>query len=740
MKTAIHNRLGFTGLFLLLLLNVNSICAQSDTIPPVITLMGSDTVWHEVGSPYTDAGATAFDLTDGDITARLVMTTDVEVNVPGIYYVRYNVSDNAGNKAVEVRRPVIIRLDLTPPVLTLNPGAPGCIELKCDNPSYVDPGASALDNKAPFNLTSSIIVYGHVDTRKAGTYTLTYTVQDVAGNRGITQTRKVCVEITKAHGFDITPANDGFRIWTGESMETARTSFKWYIDGKYLDGYDNKNELYYFPEDNLDHQVCMDETFCDDDTAYRVCKVFGDTIIPPVSGKIYFDEDNNCGYDQTDKRMNHIPVRLYDVAGKLVATSYSHNGDYAFHVDNGQYKVEVDLEGASMAVACPYPGKDTLIELKPGQLSVQNLDFPVVCKPGYDIGVIQRPSQWFAMPGQTFYVNPRIGAISGIFGSKCNPDLKGTIKISVQGKAQFTGVDINALTPDSILGNEFVYLVDNFSSFKQDGISLKFVTDTLATIGDTISVRIRVSPDKDDIKPENNDVLHRYIVRASYDPNMKEVYPIDVEPGYSDWITYTVHFQNTGNAPAFKVRITDTLDEKLDPGSFELLGFSHTAQVGLRGQALVCHFPDIHLPDSHSNEKQSHGYFQYRVKPLKNLPEGTKIHNTAYIFFDYNKPVITNTTVNTFVEPLVTGIGPVRISGSFKLFPNPGPGVFTVAYAEPLRSGASLEIYDLYGTLVYTCPFTAQGVQVDMRAFADGFYICKLNTGSTELYRTFVKQ
>jgi uncharacterized repeat protein (TIGR01451 family) len=742
MKTSFSFMLKMAGTFLLFLLNVNSISAQ-DIIPPVITLVGPDTVRIEVGTFYTDAGATAFDETDGDITPNMVMNSGPDVNVTGLYTVMYSVKDKAGNSAVPVMRLVYVMNDLTKPLITLNPGAPGCIELNCSNPSYVDPGATATDTRFPFNLTSSIIVSGFVDTRKIGTYTLTYTVQDVAGNKAVPQTRKVCVDKSKAHGFTITPISGGFRIWTDESMGLARSSFKWHIDGKYLSGYDNKTELFYYPDypsDNF-HQVCMDEFFCDDTTTYRFCKIFGDTIIAPISGKVFFDADKDCKYDLSEKSLNYIPVKLLDNNGKLAATTYSYKGEYAFNVDNGQYKVELDIAATPMEIKCPFPGVDTLIELKPGQLSIQNLDFPVVCKSGYDIGVIQGPIGAFAIPGRPFYVSPIIGDLNAVYGNECNSNLNGKIKISIQGPAHFTASDTSALTPDSIQGNEFVYIVNNFSSFKQDGIRLAFLTDTLATIGDTVKVRIRVTPESGDNNPENNDVLHHFIVRTSFDPNMKEVYPVDVEPAYSDWMTYTVHFQNTGNAPAYKVRITDTLDANLDPASLELMGFSHTAQVGIRGQALVFNFPDILLPDSNSNEKASHGYFQYRVKPLKNLPEGTKIHNTAYIFFDYNKPVITNTTVNSFVAPPpVVGISTAKLPGAFKLFPNPGSGVFTVACDETVSTGASVEIYDLYGTLVYSLPFSTQGIQLDMRAFANGFYICKLNTGTAELYRTFVKQ
>lgn len=740
MNTAIQNRLRYTGLFLLILLKINSISAQIDTIAPVITLIGKDTVRIEVGSTYNDSGATAFDNSSGDLTSKIIMTSNLDVNITGIYTVEYNIKDSSGNNAIPVFRIIIVMNDLTLPIITLNPGNTGCIELDCYNPPYVDPGAIALDNKAPFNLTSSIIVSGYVDTRKIGIYTLTYNVQDPAGNKAIPVTRNVCVEKTYPHGFILTPISGGYRIWAEDGISKDRTYFKWNIDGKYLNGYDNVKELFYYPTDTLYHQVCMDETFCYDDTAYRYCMIMDDTMQSPIKGKIFVDTNDDCKYDSTEITLNYIPVKLYDSTNNLVATSYSYNGDFAFNVEYGKYKVELDLKGKPMDIKCLYPGKDTLIDFKKGMSNINNLNFPVICKTGYDIGVIKRPIIWFAIPGQKFYINPSIGDLTSLYGSGCRSNKQGKITITVEGKAQFSSIDTNALNPDSINGKKFVYLISNFSTLKKDAIRLIFKTDTLANLGDTIKVTINVTPEIDDNNNENNLVESYIMVRTSYDPNIKEVYPIDVKPEYSDWLNYTVHFQNTGNAPAFKVRISDTLDEKLDPESFEVLGYSHPVQVRLNRKALVFNFPDINLPDSNSNEKQSHGYIQYRIKPVKNLPEGTKIHNTAYIFFDYNAPIVTNTTVNTFVAPINVGIKSSITPESFKLYPNPNSGLFTIEYEEAISTNATLEIYDIYGALVYSCPFNSKNIVLDMRAFANGFYICKLNTGSTELYKTFVKQ
>ena len=89
-----------------------------DNTPPIITRIGPAAITVEAGSSYADAGATATDDIEGDITDRIVTVNPVITTILGEYTVRYNVSDSAGNPAPEVIRTVSV-VDSTPPVLTI---------------------------------------------------------------------------------------------------------------------------------------------------------------------------------------------------------------------------------------------------------------------------------------------------------------------------------------------------------------------------------------------------------------------------------------------------------------------------------------------------------------------------------------------------------------------------------------------------------------------------------------------
>ncbi|MCB1098540.1 MAG: DUF5011 domain-containing protein, partial [Verrucomicrobiae bacterium] len=111
------------------------------TTPPVLTLLGENPVTHEAATPYTDAGATATDAEDGDISGSIVVSNGVNIGALGSYSVTYNVSDSSGLAAAEVTRTVNV-VDTTAPVITLLGNNPVIIEV---GDTYIDAGATAED-------------------------------------------------------------------------------------------------------------------------------------------------------------------------------------------------------------------------------------------------------------------------------------------------------------------------------------------------------------------------------------------------------------------------------------------------------------------------------------------------------------------------------------------------------------------------------------------------------------------
>jgi len=167
-----------------------------DTTSPVITLIGNTTESIEQNTTYTDAGATATDDTDGDITANITTVNGVDTTTVGSYTVTYNVTDQAGNQATEVTRTVTVTapvvVDTTAPVITLVGNSTETID---QDSTYTDAGATATDD-TDGDVTSTIVTVNPVDTSTEGTYTISFNVTDTAGNVALEVTREVTVAST----------------------------------------------------------------------------------------------------------------------------------------------------------------------------------------------------------------------------------------------------------------------------------------------------------------------------------------------------------------------------------------------------------------------------------------------------------------------------------------------------------------------------------------------------------------
>lgn len=173
----------------------------ADTTAPTIELNGSATVEVEQGNTYTDAGATATDDTDGDITDQITADNPVDTSALGEYTVRYTVSDAAGNTAEATRTVTVVEpADTEAPIIELNGSASVEVE---EGDAYTDAGATASDN-VDGDITDQITVDNPVDTSTPGEYTVRYNVSDATGNAADEVVRTVTVTATSDSSGDST--------------------------------------------------------------------------------------------------------------------------------------------------------------------------------------------------------------------------------------------------------------------------------------------------------------------------------------------------------------------------------------------------------------------------------------------------------------------------------------------------------------------------------------------------------
>jgi uncharacterized delta-60 repeat protein/uncharacterized repeat protein (TIGR01451 family) len=232
----------------------------------------------------------------------------------------------------------------------------------------------------------------------------------------------------------------------------------------------------------------------------------------------------------------------------------------------------------------------------------------------------------------------------------------------------------------------------------------------------------------------------------SYDPNDKLVLPKGIGPtnmvAPGTELEYTIRFQNTGTDTAYTVTVVDTLDAGFDVASFTQGTSSHPYTLGItgKGQAVLSfRFDQINLPDSTKNEPASSGLVSFRMTVPSSAPIGTVIKNKAYIYFDYNTPVLTNETIHTVdntvppnlskgsavqVGATTTNLNGKKFIQAAKIFPNPTTGNITVEI--PHAGNSELRIMTLPGVLQKSIRLSSDIQEVSLEGLTEGMYLYEI--------------
>lgn len=253
----------------------------------------------------------------------------------------------------------------------------------------------------------------------------------------------------------------------------------------------------------------------------------------------------------------------------------------------------------------------------------------------------------------------------------------------------------NTITWNSVVGSswfsntDFLYFTVPGGLFNGDQ---HLFTSTISSVNGT------------DCYQGNNNGGLLQIVGNGYDPNDKNVYRRSYHDygitgfqestiiyGVDDELEYTIRFQNTGTAPAQNIYIIDTLDAELDWSTFQLLNTTHEINVVNLGNGILrFEFNNIWLPDSSVSQELSQGHLTFRIRETPGNDIYSEITNTAYIFFDWNPAIITNTTYN--MNDWIEFVGE---ENAFRVqaYPNPMQNEFTLK----VEGKFNYEIHDLTG-------------------------------------------
>ncbi|HNR20321.1 MAG TPA: T9SS type A sorting domain-containing protein [Bacteroidia bacterium] len=300
------------------------------------------------------------------------------------------------------------------------------------------------------------------------------------------------------------------------------------------------------------------------------------------------------------------------------------------------------------------------------------------------------------------------------------------------------------VTPLSVTTDSIVWSTGLLSPFQTGSIIVTVNVNAGTPIGSLINSSVRIEPVAGDANPGCNYHAWEVFVTGSLDPNdilVSEDTLTTTQLATQPFLDYTIRFQNTGNDTAFTVKIINPIDtNKLELSSIEFVNSSHPVQLKWvnYNRNMEFLFENILLPDSGVNEPQSHGFVKYRIKPKTSLLDGDSVTNKAYIYFDFNAPVETNTAVTKIVLP--TSINELaKDNWQLTLFPNPAKDEITIGNLQK-AIGSDVKVYDVFGKLILRKQITSANCQLSVADFPSSIYFIELKSGTDVCRAKFVKE
>jgi uncharacterized repeat protein (TIGR01451 family) len=430
-----------------------------------------------------------------------------------------------------------------------------------------------------------------------------------------------------------------------------------------------------------------------------------------VSGRIYNDYNSNCIYDEIE---NPIVGKLVRVDPGPYFTTSNSEGNYTIYLDEGSYSVS-NVLFAYDNIICP---TDNVHYINPelGEV-LTDLDFANNLPDYADLIInLGCNSAVNFLEFVTYAYVKNIGNIT-------------VTDISLEiGKDNLQEFLYSNTLPFSVSDSLIIWEIDELMPGQAQSI-FAYYDITSYSIGDTLINNAYVHSSFFEEDTSNNYSQKIRVVSSSYDPNFKSVFPfgeMELESivNSDSILHFTIYFQNTGTSPAQNIVILDTLSTLLDISSFQTEGSSHEFFWSISNNGLLqVSFPDIMLADSLTNEPESHGHVSYSIKLRETINIGNIITNTAHIYFDFNEPIVTNTTVNTIVDSTV-GIGD-KVLNNIVLYPNPTSSELNI-----LPKGKySFEVINLLGETL----FCGTANRINVETLEPGVYIISLKDAAGKI-------
>lgn len=459
--------------------------------------------------------------------------------------------------------------------------------------------------------------------------------------------------------------------------------------------------------------------------SFGTCPPAG-SLFSYITGQVYNDQNGNGSKDAGENGLANI---LIHESTQNYYSSTDSNGNYTLLFVDSALTYQVSATPLTYWNITSTP---TTYTLQPLTQSVSGIDFGMQATPNvHDLRIVANSGN-VPWPNATVHFY----ATYSNHGTVVEPG-DSIFCLKDSHYAFVSAVPAPAL----VSGDSIIWTYSNLAVNAHSNIHLVLHADTLITAGDTLHTYWKIDPTAGDAFVADNTDTNQQICISSFDPNFKEVSP-DGQIANTQQLDYVIHFQNTGTASASNIFVHDTLDANVDMNTLQWTGSSHPMYYQIDGNRHITFiFAGINLPDSNSNEPLSHGWVSYRVYPKNTLSTGNKIHNRASIIFDYNTPVLTNTTENIIGESIPTVISAFsERSKNLMLYPNPAEAEITLIAATNMHD-ALIRISDLTGHIWLSQAWKGEGRQtLSLQQFPSGMYFVDVTHIGKHAYVAFMKR
>ncbi|WP_309640083.1 T9SS type A sorting domain-containing protein [Flavobacterium sp.] len=455
------------------------------------------------------------------------------------------------------------------------------------------------------------------------------------------------------------------------------------------------------------------------------CNFTSGGIFYTIEGSKKIDGNNN-GCDTSDVSYPYLKFTISSGVNSGTLISNATEENYSITVPAGTHTITPRFENPTYFTASPVNASVTFPSS--GNPFVQN--FCIVPNGvHHDLEVVFIPISNDIRPG----INARYKLK---YKNKGNLTENATVNLTYNDQIL---TYISSSLPSTQSPNTLSWNLGNLTPFQSGEIVITLAINTPLDIppvnmGDILHYTANIDGLNTDETPEDNTATLNQLVFNSFDPNDKACLEGSVISAnlIGKYVHYKIRFENTGTFAAENIVVKDIIDTtKFDISTLQLTDASHSCTTRINNTDKVEFiFENINLPFDDGNND---GYLVFKIKIKPTVLANSTISNLANIYFDYNFPVVTNTTTSSF-EVLKNDT--FEFDTYLTMYPNP-VGEFLNLITKQDIEIYSLTVYNILGQQVQNS--VNPDKKVDVSSLKTGNYIVKVMTNKGLSSSKFVK-